>query len=172
MIYFKNYRDCGYTCNPRKFEIPALRFPRKVSVNPCKHLQCTCIQKKVSSLDIFLIAPSFNLETYSQNTIIGICLWASWFLDVNLTNFDQPLMNSITDLTLLHNDHIMIKEKNNTCRGLQIACFINGHSHAKDHSLLHKNYTLTYIMQNMYVKFFPFFLYKKENSQKRSLIFK
>ena len=40
MIYFKNYRDCGYTCNPRKFEIPALWFPRKVPVNPCKHLQC------------------------------------------------------------------------------------------------------------------------------------
>ena len=39
-IYFKNYRNCGYTCNPRKFEIPALRFPRKVPVNPCKHLQC------------------------------------------------------------------------------------------------------------------------------------
>lgn len=93
-------------------------------------------------------------------------------LDINSTNFDQPLMNSITDLTLMHNDHLMIKEKNNTCRGLQIACFINGHSHAKDHSLLHKNYTLTYIMQNMYVTFFPFFLYKKENSQKRSLIFK
>ena len=86
-------------------------------------------------------------------------------LDINSTNFDQPLMNSITDLTLMHNDHLMIKEKNNTCRGLQIACFINGHSHAKDHSLLHKNYTL-HIMQNMYVKFFPFFLYKKENSQK------
>ena len=32
-------RDFGYTCNPRKFEIPALRFPRKVPVNPYKHLQ-------------------------------------------------------------------------------------------------------------------------------------
>ena len=40
LIYFKNYRDCGFTCNPRKFEIPALRFPRRVPVNPCKHLQC------------------------------------------------------------------------------------------------------------------------------------
>jgi hypothetical protein len=28
------------TCNPHKFEIPALRFPRKYPVNPCKHLQC------------------------------------------------------------------------------------------------------------------------------------
>ena len=43
MIYFKNYRDFGYTCNPCKFEIPALRFPRKVPVNPCKHLQCSII---------------------------------------------------------------------------------------------------------------------------------
>ena len=41
LIYFKNYRDCGYTCNPRKFEIPALGFPRKDPVNPCKHFQCS-----------------------------------------------------------------------------------------------------------------------------------
>ena len=44
-IYFKNYRYCGYTCNPGKFEIPALKFPCKVPVNPCKHLQCTTIPK-------------------------------------------------------------------------------------------------------------------------------
>ena len=37
---FQNYRDCGYTCNPHKFEIPALRFPRRPPVIPCKHLQC------------------------------------------------------------------------------------------------------------------------------------
>ena len=35
---FQNYRDCGYTCNPHKFEIPALC---RVPVNPCKHLQCS-----------------------------------------------------------------------------------------------------------------------------------
>ena len=29
------------TCNPHKFEIPALWFPRRVPVNPCKHLQCS-----------------------------------------------------------------------------------------------------------------------------------
>ena len=40
MWRFQNYRDCGYTCNPHKFEIPALRFPCKVPVIPCKHLQC------------------------------------------------------------------------------------------------------------------------------------
>ena len=28
------------TCKPCKFEIPADSFPRKVPVNPCKHLQC------------------------------------------------------------------------------------------------------------------------------------
>ena len=38
---FQYYRDCGYTCNPHKFEIPALLFPCRVPVNPCKHLQCT-----------------------------------------------------------------------------------------------------------------------------------
>ena len=32
--------NCRYTCNPHKFEIPALGFPRKDPVNPCKHLQC------------------------------------------------------------------------------------------------------------------------------------
>ena len=37
---FQNYRDCGYTCNPHKFEVPALRLPRKFPVIPCKHLQC------------------------------------------------------------------------------------------------------------------------------------
>ena len=34
----QNYRDCGYTCNPHKFEIPALWFPHRDPVNPCKHL--------------------------------------------------------------------------------------------------------------------------------------
>ena len=37
---FQNYRDCGYTCNPHKFEIPTLRFPCRVPVIPCKDLQC------------------------------------------------------------------------------------------------------------------------------------
>ena len=37
---FQNYRDCRYTCNPHKFEFPALWFPRRDPVNPCKHLQC------------------------------------------------------------------------------------------------------------------------------------
>ena len=32
---FQNYRDCGYTCNPHKFEIPALRFPCGVPPIPC-----------------------------------------------------------------------------------------------------------------------------------------
>ena len=39
--WFQNYRDCGYTCNPHKFENPALRFPCRVPVIPCKHLQCS-----------------------------------------------------------------------------------------------------------------------------------
>ena len=36
---FKNFRDCGYTYNPHKFEIPALGFPHRDPVDPCKHLQ-------------------------------------------------------------------------------------------------------------------------------------
>ena len=27
VLRFQNYRDCGYTCNPHKFEIPSLWFP-------------------------------------------------------------------------------------------------------------------------------------------------
>ena len=64
MIYFKNYRDCGYTCNPRKFEIPALRFPRKVPVNPCKHLQCT-----------FFFTVCFFLLVYLLSRIKYIIPW-------------------------------------------------------------------------------------------------
>ena len=33
LIYFKNYRDYGYTCNPRKFEIPTLRWSHKDPLN-------------------------------------------------------------------------------------------------------------------------------------------
>ena len=40
-VDISNYRDCGYTCNPHKFEIPALRFPCRVPAIPCKHLQCS-----------------------------------------------------------------------------------------------------------------------------------
>ena len=47
---FQKYRDCRYTCNPHKFEIPALRFPCRVPVIPCKHLQCTC----VPLIDVYL----------------------------------------------------------------------------------------------------------------------
>ena len=38
-----NFKSTGiavYTCNPHKSEIPALRFPNRVPVIPCKHLQC------------------------------------------------------------------------------------------------------------------------------------
>ena len=37
-IYFKKYRDFGYTCNPRKLEIHALQIPLRDLVNPCRHL--------------------------------------------------------------------------------------------------------------------------------------
>ena len=46
---FQNYRDCKHTCNCLKFEIPALQFPRKDPVNPCKHLQC----RKTASIIFF-----------------------------------------------------------------------------------------------------------------------
>ena len=49
------------TCNPHKFEIPALWFPYKPPVNPCKHLQCsvrchgiTVFSRKVSQTDFEL----------------------------------------------------------------------------------------------------------------------
>ena len=45
---FQNYRDCGYTCNPHKFEIPALWFLLRVPAIPCKHLQCRRNQIQVT----------------------------------------------------------------------------------------------------------------------------
>ena len=60
LIYLKNYRDCGYTCNPRKFEIPTLWFPRKVPVNPCKHLQC---RKSIFIYRLYLMMQSVINET-------------------------------------------------------------------------------------------------------------
>ena len=63
---FQNYRDCKYTCNPHKFEIPALRFPRKDPVIPCKHLQCTV------------------LHCLSESSII-IIFWLSWENNVSIS---------------------------------------------------------------------------------------
>ena len=54
LIYNDRFRirTITYTCNPHKFEIPTLRFPRKVPVIPCKHLQCrNCgLKVKVKSI--------------------------------------------------------------------------------------------------------------------------
>ena len=60
---FQNYRDCGYTCNPHKFEIPALRFPCRVPAIPCKHLQCR-ITRQLFCLLLFIdetIQSTFSL---------------------------------------------------------------------------------------------------------------
>ena len=51
------------TCNPHKFEIPALRFPRKDPVNPCKHLQCDF---KTSYNWVF-----FKLVTFSSDSFMN-----------------------------------------------------------------------------------------------------
>ena len=42
------------TCNPHKFEIPALRFPYKPPVNPCKHLQCINTLLKHKHINIIM----------------------------------------------------------------------------------------------------------------------
>ena len=55
----QNYRDCGYTCNPHKLEIPALRFPCRVPVIPCKHLQCI-----FSSNHLTVIKPYFSIKKH------------------------------------------------------------------------------------------------------------
>ena len=82
---FQNYRDCGYTCNPHKFEIPALRFPRKDPVNPCKHLQCTGDHSKyrakqehpVVNFAIFKNYKFWNLakNEYIWREIFRITIW-------------------------------------------------------------------------------------------------
>ena len=74
LIYFKNYRDCGYTCNPRKFEIPALWFPRKVPVNPWKHLQCRHI--------LLQLPPPTYFHSFLFN---NVCIH-SQFSEFNLTS--------------------------------------------------------------------------------------
>ena len=53
------HSETSCTCNPHKFEIPALRFPCRVPVIPCKHLQC--------SRDWFM--------DYSQTTVIWVLTW-------------------------------------------------------------------------------------------------
>ena len=66
-VGFKSYRDCGYTCNPHKFEIPAPWFPCRVPVIPCKHLQCTyrvtwLFSKQMGFL--FTLLRSVHIEKY------------------------------------------------------------------------------------------------------------
>ena len=63
---FQNYRDCGYTCNPHKFEIPALQFPCRVPVIPSKHLQC------VHTFDGVVEEPSKKPpKKYLETLIVG-----------------------------------------------------------------------------------------------------
>ena len=83
MWRFQNYRDCGYTCNPHKFEIPALRFPRKVTVNPCKHLQCNIPKvAKVSSLQCLVLLHYWLCFVYwtKKLTLVRKILFNTFFL--------------------------------------------------------------------------------------------
>ena len=88
-ICFKNYKDCGYTCNPRKFEIPALRFPHKDPVNPCKLLQCIRVWYKytvirhlyISTLYLRAQIKSYSiLSTFKKKWLVSnkIISWEVW----------------------------------------------------------------------------------------------
>ena len=79
---FKSYRDCGYTCNPQKFEIPALRFPCRVPVIPCKHLQCRHISSfLVDTLTIFQLGRSDYAEKFVVPFFSG-----SWLLALKFSS--------------------------------------------------------------------------------------
>ena len=67
---FQYYRNSGYTCNPHKVEIPALRFPRRVPANPCKHLQCGWIFFCVCTL----IETKF-VQALARCNVLGIQAW-------------------------------------------------------------------------------------------------
>ena len=71
----QNYRDCGYTCNPHKFEIRVLQFPCKVPVIPCKHLQCTTYLHRTDKKAKLIISQQVRYVTF----FILICSISSYF---------------------------------------------------------------------------------------------
>ena len=85
----RNYRDCGHTCNPHKFEIPALRFPCRVPVNPCKHLQCTT--------STTLIENGRSGGSHPFNYSFSSCI----FLSKKNPDFLLRLLTSITNFKFL-----------------------------------------------------------------------
>ena len=81
---FQNYRDCGYTCNPHKFEIPALRFPCRVPVIPCKHLQCN----ETLSISGGAVGPGLFFIIPCMDTIV--------VTDLRTVSFDVPPQEILT----------------------------------------------------------------------------
>ena len=97
---FQNYRDCGYTCNPHKFEIPALQFPCRVPVIPCKHLQCTSARQIKIMLHL-----STQLHTLVHKCFLHFALailTQLFFLYAKSTNnrLAIPMSNSLQLLAL------------------------------------------------------------------------
>ena len=95
---FQNYRDCRYTCNPHKFEFPALRFPHRVPVNPCKHLQCT-IYRESPHFIIFRI----KRQIFSKFPVLKIkrqSLGFFWhvFWSIFLSDLHATFKNDFTQL--------------------------------------------------------------------------
>ena len=69
------HRDCWYTCNLHKFETPALWFPCRVPVIPCKHLQCTYL---------LFFECWFDLPTYFFGMLIYITDWKLLWKEENM----------------------------------------------------------------------------------------
>ena len=94
---FQNYRDCRYTCNPHKFEIPALWFPCRVPVIPCKHLQCALIissYNKISKIS----------RTQKSDKIPGLrCTGPLNGLGSNLKKQNQPTKIPLLDQVFIYN---------------------------------------------------------------------
>ena len=114
----RNYRDCGYTCNPHEFEIPALRFPCRVPVIPCKHLQCRDRQMFLKNFrglhDSCKIPVTNNFRAYIGRVHLGhsISYFFIRFLNHNLlslNNFSYFVIRFLLISSLVKSDNEIIK---------------------------------------------------------------
>ena len=94
------------TCNPHKFEIPALWFPYKPPVNPCKHLQCGLV------LVLGLKEGLVECATVCVKSWVILCeVWHAHELNhlpISINSNDTNHESSVSKLTLALLDHFRI----------------------------------------------------------------
>ena len=87
------------TCNPHKFEIPALWFPYKPPVNPCKHLQCIVYTVYIGQDS----TQNPSQEVFFMNKLVfTILLWSKclYCLDVKIQVWIQLTLLYVTLIRL------------------------------------------------------------------------